>query len=191
MITLIFLLTVLTLFILLIRLFVALIRRKSVWMPVKLIAIILVVYGGIRMIFYLTRHRVPAPMGTEVCFDDWCATALGASRQPVGDSTYIFLRLEMSNHARGIAQSPSEPRVHILDVSGKEWAYSAFGQRIYEKEHGAQPGIGHRLELNESLETVLVFVLPIKASEFHALIEEGPWITSLLFPEDQIVFAFK
>ncbi len=191
MTALIFFITMLTLIVLIVRLLIRLMQKKPIGGTLKLICGITLVYGSVWIIFDLTRKRVPVPMGTDVCFDDWCATVDSVSQQPSSDSIHFVLYLKMSNHAGGIAQSPSEPRVHIIDSSDKVWLYSVKGQQSYQTHHGVQPGIEHRLELHQSLKTELVFALPKIASGCQVLIEEGPWITHLLFPEDQLVFALK
>lgn len=188
MTALIFFFTASILVILLIRLFVKLIRRKPVRNTLKLIGGIVLTYSTLWAVFDLMRKRVPVPMGTAICFDDWCATVNGASQSPAGDSLQVVLNITMSNHALGITQSPSEPRVQLLDASGKCWTYSFNAQRVYEIGHGVQPGISHQLKLHESLGTVLVFRVPKNTTSLSALIQEGPWITHLLFPENQMIF---
>lgn len=191
MTTLIFLITVFTLFILTVSLLIKMIRRKSPVKTLLIISAIVLIYGVTWAVCNLTRKQVPVPLGTEVCFDDWCATVSKSVTNVTGDSIQVLLTISMSNHARGIVQKPSEPRVHVLDASGHAWSYSSVSQQAYEQKYGAQPGIGHRLELHQSLKTVLVFMLPKRATGLQALIEEGPWITNLLFPEDQQVFPVK
>lgn len=191
MTSLIFLLTALTLLVLFIRTIIKLARRKPVWRIITVICIVVVVYGLAWTVFKSTQKLAPAPMGTQVCFDDWCATVTRAERQDAGDSSLIILHIKMFNNARGIAQTPSEPRVHILDPDGHAWPFSLKAQAAYEKRYGTQPGIAHRLELHQSMETVMVFALPRGITNLQALIEEGPWITNLLFPEDEMVFNLE
>ena len=94
----------------------------------------------------------------------------------------------MSNHARGIAQKPSEPRIHIIDGNGNIYSFSEAGQQALERQIGKQISIGTRLELHQSVDTQLVFDLPGDAQNSKVLIEEGPFITQLLFWEDKEVF---
>jgi hypothetical protein len=86
--------------------------------------------------------------------------------------------ITMSNHARGIAQRPSEPRIHLIDDMGRTWPPAASGPVPLDAP----------LELHESKATTMKFVVPANTFQLKALIEEGPWITDLLFPEDQPVF---
>ncbi|MBK7305476.1 MAG: hypothetical protein IPI30_21340 [Saprospiraceae bacterium] len=94
----------------------------------------------------------------------------------------------MSNHARGIAQKPSEPRVHITDEKGNSYSFSLAGQQALEKQIGKQIPLDERLELNQSLETQLVFDVLKDARRLEILFEEGPFITRLLFNENREVF---
>ncbi len=121
MTSLLFLLTVLTLLVLLIRMLIKLTRRKIIKGALIAMGLIIVGYGLTWTVFKLSQKLLPIPLGTQVCFDDWCATVVKAERQTAGDSTVIVLHIEMFNNARGISQKPSEPRIHILDTTGKAW----------------------------------------------------------------------
>jgi energy-coupling factor transporter transmembrane protein EcfT len=74
MTTLIFLLTVLSLLVLLIILLTKAISSKPFKQLLKSIAIILFGYFTIWLVFYLTAKPLVVPLGTDVCFDDWCAS---------------------------------------------------------------------------------------------------------------------
>ena len=194
MTSLLFLLTFLALLVLLITLIVKASRRKPVRPIAKLIAFVIGGYAGLWVIFQFISGYLTVPLGTDTCFDDWCATvnkveiAPGQLPAPPADSIWIVLHVKMSNQARGIAQKPSEPRAHLIDGRGGYWAVSDKGQQALEKTAGEQPDIGSRLELHQSLETQLVFAIPAKVKKVKALIEEGPAITKLLLPEDRQVY---
>jgi hypothetical protein len=160
-------------------------------------AVIVTAYGFLWLGFYLKRADQVVPLGTDVCFDDWCASITEIERPPVigNDNNalhphgrFFILRIKMSNHARGISQKPSEPRVHIIDEHGQAWSFSHEGQQALENAMGKQIGIDHRLELHESLETQVVFDIPKEVKGLKALIEEGPFITKLLLEDDRQVF---
>ena len=128
MATIIFFATVITLVVLLIRSIIKLLRGKPMARTAKLLIIVVLSYTFLWSFFYYVSNDKPVSLGTDVCFDDWCATVTGFERptslgpsdhliKPHGQ--YIILHITMSNHARGIAQKPSEPRVHIIDQKGK------------------------------------------------------------------------
>jgi len=197
MTTLLFLLSFFTLFVLSGILAVKGIRRKPVKSTVKIMGFVAGGYLVLWTAFYFISDFTPIALGTDVCFDDWCATVTQIEKgallkaklpSPVTDSAWVILHVKMSNHARGIAQKPSEPRIHLTDGKGAYWPYSAKGQRALDVTAGKQAGIDSRLELHQSLETQLVFEVPSNAKDLKVLIEEGPFITKLLFPEDQQVF---
>src|SRR5476651_1420360 len=123
----VFLITLLTLFILGIGIIINAIKRKPNGFKFKLAGAILVVYAITWCVFDVLSKDVSTSLGTDICFDDWCATItqveLGTTTQKKfevlhADSTWIVLTVKMSNHAAGIAQKPSEPRVHIVDMAG-------------------------------------------------------------------------
>lgn len=194
--TLLFLATVLALIVLIVRALVRGIRKKPVIPTLRLAGMVLAAYALLWVVWYVKSTDRPVPLGTDVCFDDWCATVTGVESPYIpGNGSgipphghFIVLHVKMSNHARGIAQKPSEPRIHIIDSKGHAWAYSAEGQRLIEMTRGVQPPLDARLELHEEVETLVVFDVPEGATGLRALIEEGPPITMLLLPEDREVF---
>jgi hypothetical protein len=183
--------------ILLVGVIVNVIHRKSVGKRASLLGGVVAVYVLAWTMFYFVRNEKPVPFDTDVCFDDWCATVEGVDTvktlgigpteiRPKG--IFFILHVKMSNHARGIAQKPSEPRIHIEDGDGNIWTFSAKGQRALESTDGKQNDIGKRLELDESLVTKIVFEIPRNKRGLKAMIEEGPFITKFLLPEDKEVF---
>ncbi len=195
--TLVFLLTFFTLLILSVIVITKAIKRKPVLPTAKKMLFITAGYLVLWIIFYLNSSYDIVPLGTDICFDDWCATITQAENGPFvqkrfsmlsADSTYIIIHITMSNHARGIAQKPSEPRIHILDAKNTVWPYSIAAQGILEKIEGKQAHLDSRLELHQSIETKLVFAVPASSTALKVLIEEGPFITKLLFPASQQVF---
>ena len=179
--TLIFLLTIITIVILLVTATVRAIRRQPILKIARWSISILLGYSLAWVCFWLARWRPDIPLGTDICFDDWCATIDKVKQLPAAsrDSTEFILAITMSNHSRGIAQRPSEPRIHLIDDRGRIWSPSASGPVPLDA----------RLDLHESKKTSMNFIVPVDASHLKALIEEGPWTTSLLFPEDQAVFS--
>ena len=197
MTTLIFLVTIIALIIYLVRLVIRIIKRKTIASTLGIIVLIVGAYSGLWGIFYFKSSDQSVPLGTDICFDDWCATVtkieqptiLGLENKKVNSQgQFIILYIKMSNHARGIAQKPSEPRVHITDEKGNSYSFSSAGQQALENQIGNQIPIDERLELHQSLETQLVFDIPNEAKNLKVLIEEGPFITKLLFNENREVF---
>ena len=191
---LIFIATFITVLILVLRVIIKLIKHKSYSATLRTITIILFCYGLLWVIFYFKSNETAVPFGTDVCFDDWCATITQAERpktlgkqNPQGQ--FIILHIRMSNHARGVAQKPSEPRVHIMDGKGHLWAFSKEGQQSLENDIGGQTPVDIKLELHQSLETQLVFDIPKDAENIKAIIEEGPFITKFLFRDNSEVFV--
>ncbi len=194
MASLIFIATFITVFILIIGVIIKLIKHKSSTSAMRAIAVILFCYGLLWIIFYFKSKETAVPFGTDVCFDDWCATITQAERlKTLGNQNpqgqFIVLHIKMSNHARGIAQKPSEPSVHIIDGQGHSWAFSKEGQQALENVAGKQIPIDAKLELHQSLETQLVFDIPSYAKNIKAIIEEGPFITKFLLRDDNEVFV--
>jgi hypothetical protein len=195
--TILFLLTFLALIVLLGRALVRAVRRKPVTPTLRLTGIVIAAYALLWGVFSMISSDRTVPLGSDVCFDDWCASVTGAENPALlGDGSggvrpngqFVVLHVRMSNHARGIAQKPSEPRIHIIDSQGRSWSASEAGQHLLELTRGLQSALDARLELHQSIETQIAFDIPAGATGLKALIEEGPPITLLLLPEDREVF---
>jgi len=198
MTTIVFLLTILAMVILVTTIFSRMIRRRPIKRSLIVLLSIVAFYSLMWAVFFILRADKPIPLGTDVCFDDWCATVtaadtastLGAGPElihPAG--SFVILHLRMSNHARGIAQKPSEPRVHILDANGHIISFSPLGQAALEHLKGPQVTLDSRLELHQSIETQLVFDVPKNATGLKALIEEGPaYINDMLWHGEREIF---
>lgn len=200
MTTLIFFATIITVFILVIKVIIKIVKQESIISAFKTMVIVVLAYSLLWTLFYFKSTNKPVPLGTDICFDDWCATVtkveqpklLGQENQLLNPHGQFFvLHIKMSNHARGIAQKPSEPRVHIVDEQGHIYTFSKEGQQALENSLGKQIPIDEKLEIHQSLETQLVFDIPKDAKKVYALIEEGPFITELLFHDDKEIFVLQ
>ena len=200
MTTLLFLITLLSLIVLVIILIIKYFGRKPIKTTLKTIGIVLAGYLVLWITFKSLSKMVPVPLCTDVCFDDWCATVTGIDSGAAiqtefssinADNKWLVLHIRTSNHTRGIAQKPSEPRVSIRDSEGDSWGYSIKGMQLLEKVSGKQAGIDKKLELHESSETILVYNIPKNRNGLKALIEEGPFITRLLLPGNKEVFTIE
>ena len=78
------------------------------------------------------------------------------------------------------------------DASVNDMEEFAPGQLvdIYQFE-GKQIPIDSKLELHQSLETQLIFDIPINSKNLKGVIEEGPFITKLLFYPDREIYLLK
>ena len=200
MTTLIFLTTLIALLALFIRLIIRLFQKRSVLPALRTIGIIALSYTLLWLFFYFYSSFQTVPAGRDICFDDWCATItafekldslVNGNKVSRARGQYIILSIKMSNHARGIAQKPSEPRVCIIDDKGHYRSYSEDGQNALEELTGKQIPLDSRLELHQSLETRLVFDVPADSKDLKAIIEEGPFITRLLINGNKEVFSLK
>ncbi|GEM_PF-690518 len=197
MTSIIFISTIIALIYYFITLTINILKRKRIFSELRILAIIVSTYSIMWFISYLLSGDKMVSLGTDICFDDWCATITNAEQsQTLGfdglvvkpKGQFIILSISMSNHARGIAQKPSEPRIHLIDESGKSWSFSEEGQNALERHSGNQIALDSKLELHQTLKTQMVFDVPKESKDLKAVIEEGPWITKLLFKEERKVF---
>ncbi len=191
------LLTLVTIIVLFLRIVVNAVRHKPIKKTGITLGIIVVAYTLLWLLFSVLSTDRIVPYGTDLCFDDWCASitatekvaSIGQGQDEVhAKGSFVILHVSMSNHAREIAQTPSEPRIHIIDGRGHSWSVSEAGQKALERSTGKQTDLAAHLELQQSLETQMVFDIPADAKEPKILIEEGPFITNLVLKEGRKLF---
>ena len=89
--TIIFLAIFVTILTLCIRIIVKLIQHKSIASILRTVAIVTGCYSVLWIIYYFSGSYKVIPLGTEICFDDWCTTVtkidsasvLGLGRDPL------------------------------------------------------------------------------------------------------------
>lgn len=143
MTALIFFVTIIILFVLFIVLIIKVFKHKPVVSAIRTFVIIVLSYTMLWGVFYFISGYKVAPLGTDACFDDWFVTVtkterpetLGSENQVLNpNGQFIILYIIMSNNAKGIAQKPSEPKIHIIDEKGNSYSYSPSGQLALEKQ---------------------------------------------------------
>ena len=199
--TLILFVTFVALDVLIIILIINLIKNKPVKPVLRKILVVFVSYSVLWLLFYFKSSEHIVLPGTDICFDDWCASVTKIDKpDSLGNSSdvklphgkFILLHIRVSNHAKRIAQTPSEPRIFIMDSKGMKYFISDESQQSLEQEIGKQPDIGERLELHQTVETQLAFDVPRDATGLKIRIEEHPaFITKILFPEDRDIFLVE
>lgn len=83
---------------------------------------------------------------------------------------------------------PSDPRLWLEDDAGHVFQTSVTGQRALENLNGPLFALDQKLELNQALDTKIVFEVPVN-TKLKAVIEEGPPFLYLLLPTDKQYFA--
>ena len=130
----------------------------------------------------------PLALGTDKCFDDWCATVIAARSLPNpsgGDSKLVAVTLRISNRARQAAFRPSQPRLSLQLGSGESISPSQLAQHEFEQQAGTQEDIARRLLAGESFQTSLVFEVPTATRAASVVILEGPnAITRILLGDE-------
>jgi len=190
-----FLASVLFVFILLIRIAIATVRRRwaSAVRLARLLAIFVVGYVFFLFVVGFTMPRRTFVSGERECFDDWCVAALGATltesspNSPCqlvpGNDTWIA-GLEVSSDAKRIRQRARLVRVELEDQSGQR--YPACAATIPQ---GAQPThwLTDELGPGESFRVWLPFRVPHTATPAGLVVHHGEYPGKFIIGDDQSV----
>ena len=135
-------------------------------------------------------------LGTDKCFDDWCATVTGAQSQPQLSAPAgmkpLAVMIRVSNRARRATFRPSQPRVMLVLANGETLVPSADALQKFEAQAGPQEDLGKRLIAGASFQTALVFEVPAGVREASVVLLEGPTlVTSVLVGDENSVFHKK
>ena len=194
--TLVFLLFLLLLVSLLVVAFARRLKRRPARSVVLAIVITVAAYGIILLAVSLSSRTQPIAMGTDKCFDDWCATVVSAQALPAtnggGETRLLAVTLRISNQAQRAAFRPSQPRVFLELPSGDTLVPSVAAQHDFESHAGPQEALAKRLSAGESFQTVLVFSVPAATREAFVVVLEGPEsVTRFLVGDENSPFHKK
>jgi hypothetical protein len=170
-------------------------RRRSAQKLVLALVGCAFAYAVILMVVSLSSKTRQLALGTDKCFDDWCASVLGAHSVPGASNTEgsksVAVALRISNLARGAAFRPSQPRVMLVLPSGELVSSSVSALRGFEKQAGPQEDIAKRLVAGESFQTTVVFEVPSATSNASVQLLEGPSLITRLLVGDENSFFHK
>lgn len=168
-------------------------RRKTRLLALALVACFLA-YAAVVVAFSLTSERRELALGTDKCFDDWCATVSEGHCLPnphgVAGTKLVAVTLRVSNRARQAAFRPSQPRVSLSFLTGSA-IKSAEAQRRFEQQAGPQEDLAKRLLPGDSFQTTLIFEVPFATRQASVVLLEGPAIVTRFLAGDENSFLHK
>ncbi len=152
-------------------------------------------YAAILVGFSLSSKTRQLPLGTDKCFDDWCATVTGArslpnSNGPV-DTKLVAVSFRVTNRARRAVFRPSQPRVALVLPAGEVVTASAAAQLEFEKQAGPQETLAKRLTAGEGFQTTLIFEVPRATRDASVVLLEGPNVITRFLAGDENSFFHK
>lgn len=170
-------------------------RGRSIKAPMMVIVGCSAVYIAVLVAVSLTSQTQSLALGTDKCFDDWCATVIGAQTVAAQGATTgrksVAVTLGISNRARQAAFRPSQPRVALILESGGFITPSAAAQRDFEKNAGSQEGLAKRIVAGERFQTVVMFDVPVNTRHASVVVLEGPALITRFLVGDENSFLHK
>ena len=167
-------------------------RGRQIGKPGIALVACLCAYMAILLAVSFGSKTGPLALGTDKCFDDWCASVLGARSLPAAGGSpgtkAVAVTLRISNRARWAAFRPSQPRVTLALASGESIPRSNPAQREFEKQVGPQEDLAKRLVAGESFQTVSVFEVPAATRQASVVLLEGPSIVTRFLVGDENSF---
>jgi hypothetical protein len=189
MATLIFIIALLSFLFLGAKIVLHLVAGKDIVILIRMLLMLILGYVALWFVFFALRVDKEVPLGVDSCYDDWCVMVTGVDypatlgrpdhpAPPQGQWVLLYVRL--SNPARAAQLRETQPRVFVMDESGREWEYSPRGQAALEESSGRQTPFVNQPGLQQSFETELVFDVPKGAKRLKAKIDNGPSIIRYL-----------
>jgi len=190
-----FLASVLFVFILLIRIAIAALRRRwaSAVRIVRLLGVFIAGYAVVLLLVGFSMPRRTFASGERECFDDWCVAAFNATPAEVspklpcpptpGSDTWVAV-VEVSSDAKRVRQRARDARVELEDQSGQR--YPACAATL---QQGAQPPhwLNDELGPGESFRVWLPFRVPHTATPAGLVVHHGEYPGKFIIGDDQSV----
>lgn len=164
-------------------------RRRPCRNIVRAIVVCLCAYALTLLAVSFSSKTRQLALGTDKCFDDWCASVIGARSLPmpggIAGTKVVAIAIRISNRARRAAFRPSQPRVILVLASADSILPSSSAQRELEKQTGPQEDLAKRLVAGDSYQTTLAFEVPAATRRASVLVLEGPsFITRFLVGDE-------
>jgi hypothetical protein len=124
------------------------------------------------------------PLGTRLCFDDWCATVTHVRNAPpaAGNVRTVTAAVRVSSDAKRVTQRGSDPHVYFIDDRGT-WYTGHIPQGALPFDHAIGPG--------ESYETRVEAEVPSVSTIVAIRVWEGGWIDRLAPFDEESPFHRK
>jgi hypothetical protein len=156
-----------------------------------LIAYVAIYLAILISVSLVTPQKVLA-IGEERCFDEWCITVTGVSRESrIGDATaqgvFEIVNAKVSSHSHGRRQREVGVRTYLLDALGHRFDIAAAGQRELERAGQAGQPIETFVDPGGSFETRLVYDVPAGTSEL-GFVKTGAGPGSLIIGDSDSFF---
>ncbi len=115
--------------------------------------------------FSLAEPEKRIPIGTPQCFDDWCITVEGASRQEAIGATrangvFYVATVQISSRAEGRPQRETDVRVFLIDETGHRFDVSPSGQQALVRAGVAGAPLTSFVDPGGAFESRLAFDVP-------------------------------
>lgn len=145
------------------------VRRRPLGLPVRALAGMLTGYALLLALGAAVSAEARVPLGTRLCFDDWCAAVSAVRVVPVSNAArkIVVADLRVSSDAKRVTMRVRNPQVYFVDGGGA-W----FRARTY----GDAPSLTTPIAPGESFTTAVAAAVPAGASITAVRLWEGAWI---------------
>jgi hypothetical protein len=160
------------------------IRRRSARTPQRALAAVAAAYVLTLVGGGALSHDRRVPLGTLLCFDDWCATVTGVLVQPgaTAGRQMVVATLRVSSAARRVTQRGSDPQVFFIDRAGA-WHRAGLDGASRDLRSPIAPG--------ESFQTAVSADLAAGISIAAIRLWEGAWIDDIVPFDEESPFHGK
>jgi len=147
------------------------------------LAAALCIYALLMIAGSVTSRERRLPFGTDLCFDDWCATVTSLQNAPASSgSRVVTANVRVSSIAKRVTQRGSDPRLYLIDAGGT-W-YSAAPSP-------SDPTLGAAIKPGESFTSRVHAAVPAQAEIVAVRIWEGGFIDPLVPFDEESPFHRK
>jgi hypothetical protein len=156
--------TIVSIGVLLIRKRMAAARTTSIWLTVFLAS-----YAGTLVTVSLISPGKVLAIGDTRCWDEWCMTVTGASKQTrIGDlragGIFYVVALRINNRSQGRRQREINVCTALADGRGERFDESSVGQEALQRAGLAGSPVTSFVDAGGSFESRLVYDVPVEAT---------------------------
>jgi len=163
---------------------------------VRRLAYFIAIYLFVLLAVSIGSQQKTAEPGEPRCFDEWCITVIGASRQTAIDSVkasgeFRVVTVNISSRSRGRRQREEDVYTYPTDSKGKRFEISSAGQQELMRTGLAGEPVTSYLEPGGSFESRLAFDVPEGVTDLGFVKTSHSWFPLRLIIGDPSSFLHR
>ncbi|MEP6916317.1 MAG: hypothetical protein ABJC89_11760 [Acidobacteriota bacterium] len=154
------------------------------------------IYAVTLVVVSLTTPQTRLHLGDVRCFDEWCITVTGASRQPSiadvsANGLFYVVTVQVSSRARGRRQREVDVDTYLTDTRGRRFDVSPAGQGALQRAGLAGAAVTSFVDPGATFESRLAYDVPKDVTDLGFVKTSHGWFPTRLIIGESSSFLHR